>query len=158
VTRVATLFLNDLSRTHLDPALPDDVHIDVAHRYESAGRDGQGGSPATWQALARQNRYTYSKIARLLQRLAERQLLQDTVLIALSDMGDPARHSSRQIPALVAGGWGGRLKAGRHVDLGETGTPNNRLLVSVQQAFGVASESFGQASDPAIVTGKLDLA
>jgi len=158
VTRVATLFLNDLSRTHLDPALPEDVHIDVAHRYESAGRDEQGGSPATWQALARQNRYTYSKIARLLQRLAERQLLQDTVLVALSDMGDPARHSSRQIPVLVAGGWGGRLKAGRHLDLGATGTPSNRLLVSIQQAFGVESDSFGQASDPAILTGNLDLA
>ncbi|HKO54062.1 MAG TPA: DUF1552 domain-containing protein [Polyangiaceae bacterium] len=157
VTRVATLFLNDLSRTHLDPTLPDDVHIDVAHRYETAGRAGQGGSPATWLTLARQNRYTYSKIARLLQRLAERQLLQDTVLVAMSDMGDPARHSSRQIPALLAGGWGGRLKAGRHLDLGASGTPNNRLLVSIQQAFGTESESFGQTSDPAIVTGKLDL-
>jgi hypothetical protein len=157
VTRVATLFLNDLSRTHLDPTLPDDVHIDVAHRYDTAGRAGQGGNPATWQPLARQNRYTYSKIARLLQRLAERNLLADTVLVALSDMGDPARHSSRQIPALVAGGWGGRLKGGRHIDLGATGTPNNRLLVSIQQAFGVESESFGQAVDSTIVTGALDL-
>ena len=157
VTRVATLFLNDLSRTHVDPALPDDVHIDVAHRYESAGRDGLGGVPATWQALARQNRYTYSKIARLLQRLAERQLLQDTVLVALSDMGDPARHSSRQIPALLAGGWGGQLAGGRHIDLGAAGTPNNRLLVSIQRAFGVEGEAFGQAADPAIVTGALEL-
>lgn len=157
VTRVATLFLSDLSRTHLDPALPDDVHIDVAHRYDSAGRAGQGGTPATWQALARQNRYTYSKIARLLQRLAERNLLADTVLVAMSDMGDPARHSSRQIPALVAGGWAGRLKAGRHLDLGATGTPNNRLLVSIQQAFGIESDSFGQSTDSAILSGALDL-
>ncbi len=157
VTRVATLFLSDLSRTHQDPLLPDDVHIDVAHRYDSPGRAGQGGSPSSWQQLARQNRYTYSKIARLLQRLAERELLQDTVLIALSDMGDPARHSSRQIPALIAGGWGGRIKAGRHVDLGATGTPNNRLLVAAQRAFGVESDTFGDASDPSIVTGSLDL-
>jgi hypothetical protein len=155
VTRVATLFLGDLSRTHLDPALPDDVHIDVAHRYDSAGRDGQGGTPATWQALARQNRYTYSKIARLLQRLAERNLLQDTVLVAMSDMGDPARHSSRQIPALLAGGWGGQLKGGRHLDLGATGTPNNRLLVSIQQAFGVESDTFGESTDPTLLSGSL---
>lgn len=157
VTRVATLFLNDLSRTHQDPTLPDDVHIDVAHRYESADRNGQGGKPSTWLPLARQNRYTYSKIARLLQRLAERELLQDTVLVAMSDMGDPARHSSRQVPTLLAGGWGGRLQGARHLDLGAKGTPNNRLLVSIQQAFGVQSDTFGEASDPAIVTGALDL-
>ncbi|MES1179088.1 MAG: DUF1552 domain-containing protein [Myxococcales bacterium] len=157
VTRVATLFLNDLSRTHLDPALPDDVHIDVAHRYDSKGRAGDGGSPSTWQALGRQNRYTYSKIARLMQRLAERDLLRDTVIVAMSDMGDPARHSSRQIPALLAGGWGGKLKGGRHLDLGATGTPNNRLLVSIQQVFGVDSDSFGQSSDPTLLSGSLDL-
>lgn len=156
VTRVATLFLGDLSRTHLDPSLPDDVHLDVAHRYTSGGRAG-GGNPASWIALARQNRYTYSKLARLLQKLDQFGILEQTVLIALSDMGDPARHSSRQIPALLAGGWGGRLKGGRHIDLGAAGTPHNRLLVSVQQAFGVSSDSFGEASDPHIVTGTLDL-
>ena len=72
-------------------------------------------------------------------------------------MGDPNRHSSRQIPALLAGGWGGRLKGGRHVDLGAQGTPHNRVLVAAQQAFGVDSASFGEAADPSITTGLLDL-
>jgi len=157
VTRFGTLFLGDLSRTHFDPGLPDDVHIDVAHRYNTAGRTNTGGDPVTWNLLARQNHYTYSKIARLLQRLAEFGLLQDTVLVAMSDMGDPARHSSRQIPTLLAGGWGGKLKGGRHIDLGAAGTPSNRLLVSVQQAFGVDNESFGQSNEPTILTGALDL-
>lgn len=155
VTRVATLFLNDLSRTHLDPQLPDDVHIDVAHRYDTAGRASTGGTPATWQQLGRQNHYTYSKLARLLQRLAERDLLSDTVLVAMSDMGDPAQHSSRQIPCLLAGGWGGKLKPGRHLDLGAQGTPNNRLLVSIQQAFGVDSDTFGQSADSTFLQGSL---
>jgi len=154
ITRVATLFLADLSRTHLDPALPEDVHIEVAHRYASGGRAG-GGDPASWQALARQNRYVCSKLARLLARLDQFGILEQTVLIALSDMGDPNRHTSRQVPALLAGGWGGALQGGRHVDLGSGGTPNNRLLVSVQQAFGVDSESFGEAEDPAVTTGRL---
>jgi hypothetical protein len=156
VTRVATLFLADLSRTHLVPQLPDDVHIDVAHLYRSGGRDG-GGDPASWLPLARQNRYACSKLARLLQQLDRVGILEQSVVIALSDMGDPNRHSSRQIPALLAGGWGGRLKGGRHLDLGAQGTPHNRLLVAVQQAFGVDSESFGEAEDPHIVTGTLDV-
>lgn len=156
VAHVGTLFLADLSRTHLDPTLPDDVHIDVAHRYTSGGRAG-GGDPASWLPLARQNRYTYSKLARLLQRLDQLGILEQTVLIALSDMGDTSRHTSRQVPALLAGGWGGRLKGGRHLDLGADGTPHNRLLVSVQQAFGVDSDSFGEARDPNITTGALVL-
>ncbi len=156
VTRFATLFLGDLSRTHHDPGLPDDVHIDVAHRYASGGRNG-GGAPASWALLARQNHYSYSKVARLLQKLDVAGILEQTVLVALSDMGNPNKHTSRQVPALLAGGWGGALQGGRHIDLGPDGTPNNRLLVSIQQAFGVESEAYGEAPDPAIVTGQLDL-
>ena len=157
VTHVSTLFLADLSRTHWDPQLPEDVHTDVAHRYATSGRTGTGGNPTSQALLARQNRYTYGKIARILQRLSEAGLLEDTVLLAMSDMGDPAKHSSRQVPTLLAGGWGGALRGGRHIDLGAEGTPSNRLLVSVQQAFGVESDSYGQSSDPSILSGALSL-
>lgn len=159
VTRISTLFLADLSRTHFDPELPEDVHTDVAHRYASPDRSGRGSSdPASQIRLARQNRYVYGKIARIMQRLADAELLEQTVLVAMSDMGDPARHSSRQVPTLLAGGWGGALRGGRHIDLGEQGTPSNRLLVSVQQAFGVESDSYGQSVDPSILSGTLALA
>lgn len=156
VTRVATLFLADLSRTQLDPSLPEDVHIDVAHRYRSGGRAG-GGDASSWLPLARQNRYCCGKLARLLWRLDQAGVLEQTVLVALSDMGDPNRHTSRQVPAILAGGWGGQLKGGRHVDLGAAGTPSNRLLVTVQRAFGVDSDTYGEAHDPTITTGALDL-
>lgn len=156
VTRFATIFLGDLSRTHLDPSLPDDIHIDVAHRYTSGGRAG-GGDPASWLPLARQNRYAHGKLARLLQRLDQGGILDQTVIIALSDMGDPNRHSSRQIPALLAGGWGGRLRGGRHLDLGAKGTPHNRVLVAAQQAFGIDSDTFGEDEDAAVTTGALDV-
>lgn len=156
VTHVGTLFLADMSRTHLDPSLPDDIHIDVAHRYTSGGRAG-GGEPASWLPLARQNRYAHSKLARLLQRLDQGGILDQTVIIALSDMGDPNRHSSRQIPALLAGGWGGHLQGGRHLDLGAAGTPHNRILVAAQNAFGIDSDTFGEDEDTAVTTGALDV-
>lgn len=156
ITHVGTLFLADLTRTQLEPDLPEDIHIGVAHEYVSGGREG-GGNPATWLPLARQNRYTYSKLARLVSRLDEHGILEQTALIALSDLGDPNGHRSRQVPTILAGGWGGRLSGGRHIDLGAEGTPHNRLLVSVQQAFGVDSESFGEAEDPSITSGALDL-
>jgi hypothetical protein len=159
LTRFATLMLGDLSRTHLFPELPDDVHSDVAHRYDAAS-EKHAGTPASWKALATQNRYSYSKVARLLARLDEAGVLDDTIVLVSGDMGDPARHSSRDVPTLIAGGCGGHFAMGRHLDLrsasGERGVPNNRILVSIAQAFGVDVERFGQSADPRIVTGRLD--
>ncbi len=159
LTRFATLFLGDLSRTHVFPELPDDVHSDVAHRYD-ARVDNRSGTPTTWSALAIQNRYSYAKVARLLARLDEAGALDDTIVLVSGDMGDPARHSSRGVPVVLAGGCGGHFKMGRYIDLrgaaGSAGTPNNRLLVSIAQAFGIEIQRFGRAADPRIVTGRLD--
>jgi hypothetical protein len=158
LTRFATLFLADLSRTKQLRGLPDDIHTDVAHRYDarSAGHDG---APSTWSALAAQNRYCYGKVARLLQRLDEANLLGDSIVHVSSDMGDPARHASRSVPTLLAGGAGGHFKMGRYLDLRTAqtaGIPNNRLLVSICQAFGQPDTSFGHASDPHITQGRLE--
>jgi hypothetical protein len=159
LTRFATLMLGDLSRTHLYPELPDDVHGDVAHRYD-ARTDNHPGAPETWRLLALQNRYSYAKVARLLVRLDEAGVLDDTLVLVSGDMGDPARHSSRSVPTLIAGGCGGHFTMGRYIDLRQgkegDGVPNNRVLVSIAQAFGVEVERFGQSADPRIVTGKLD--
>jgi hypothetical protein len=150
-THFATIFLADLSRTGFDTQLPDDVHIDVAHRYNAS-------DPASWTKLGIQNHYSYSKVARLLQRLSEYELLEDSVVVTMSDLGDPSRHSSRQIPTVLAGGWGGALRGGRHIDLRPEGSvPNNRLLVSVQRAFGVESDTFGDSADASILQGALAL-
>lgn len=60
------------------------------------------------------------------------------------------------------GGCGGRFKLGRYVDLRdkgakkEHGVPNNRVLVSICQAFGVDEPRFGHSANPDIVTGRLE--
>lgn len=66
-------------------------------------------------------------------------------------MGDPARHSSRNLPTLLAGAG---LVGGSHVRWGPSQHPaNNHLLVSICRAFGVPAESFGEAEDPALTHG-----
>lgn len=157
LTRFATLFLADLSRSGLYPSLPDDVHGEVAHRYD-ARSDGHPGKPETWRALALQNRYTYTKVARLLQRLHEAGVLDETIVYVQGDMGDPARHSSRSVPTLIAGGAGGVFEMGRYLDFRSDsgGIPNNRLLVSICEAFGVVLSRYGHSADPRITTGRLD--
>jgi hypothetical protein len=158
LTRFASLFLGDLSRTGLHAELPRDVHGDVAHRYD-ARTAKHPGNPSSWRALAVQNRYAYSKIARLVRRLDESGALDDAIIYVSGDMGDPARHSSRSVPTLLLGGASGPFKLGRYLDLrraGGEGVPNNRILVSICQAFGVPIDRFGHAPDPAIVTGRLE--
>lgn len=155
LTRFATLFLADLSRSKLYPELPDDIHGGVAHRYH-ARSENSPGNPETWTRLALQNRYSYSKLARLMQRLDEAGIVDHTLVYASSDMGDPARHSSRHVPTLLLGGAGGQFRMGRYLELEPTkGTPNNRVLVSICQAFGVNTSRFGTGSS-AVVRGRLE--
>ena len=160
LTRVATLYLADLTRSQLLAELPEDIHNDVSHRYDA--RDGKhAGSPDSWHKLGLQNRYSYGKVARLLQKLDEGGALESSLVHVSSDMGDPARHSSRQVPTLLAAGTDFKLRTGRYLDLRhgkdlQDGVPNNRLLVSICQLFGVATERFGQSKDPSLLVGKLD--
>jgi hypothetical protein len=159
LTRFATLFLADLTRTGLVPELPEDIHGEVAHVYD-ARTATHAGTPSTWRALALQNRYAYGKVARLLQRLREGGALDATLVHVSSDMGDPARHSSRHVPTLLAGGGAVGLRFGRYLDLRgggrrEEGVPNNRLLVSICQLFGVETDRFGHSRDPSVVVGTL---
>lgn len=155
LTRFATLFLADLSRSKLFPELPDDIHGGVAHRYH-ARSEKNPGRRETWLALGIQNRYSHSKLARLMQRLDEAGILDHSLVYASSDMGDPARHSSRHVPTLLLGGAGGRFKMGRYLELdAERGTPNNRVLVSICQAFGANTTRFGTGSS-SVVSGRLE--
>jgi Protein of unknown function (DUF1552) len=160
LTRFVTIYLGDLTRSPLNLGLPSDIHLDVAHRYE-ARRDGRAGNPASWDALAIQNRHTYAQVAGLMQRLDSAAVLSDTVILAQGDMGDTATHSSRNVPTLVAGGCGGHFRLGRFLDLktkkqaGEM-LPNNRLLVSIAQAFGAPVTRFGSSSNPDTLIGRLE--
>jgi hypothetical protein len=85
-----------------------------------------------------------------------------------TDMGDPNLHSSVNVPMVLAGGTGGHFRMGRHLGMlpdcpddqmycsgQERHISNNKILVAIAQAFGVESDSFGTANDPAITTGAL---
>jgi hypothetical protein len=167
--------MNDLSYAGNPLGLPADNHGAVAHTYDasSIGKNGTpgDGNPSTWLPLAKFNKYSYSKVARFMQKLDELGVLDSTIIYVTSDMGNPALHSTRNVPTLLAGGANGKLKMGRRLKLqpdcpqdlpwcGEndaafTPVTNNRLLVTVAQAFGVDIESFGTQPDPKLTTGAL---
>jgi len=175
ITRFATLALNDLSYAGNPLGLPEDNHGGMAHTYSasplgSSGHPVGSGDPETWKLLAKFNRYCYGKVARLLQRLDEAGILDSTLVYASSDMGNPAAHSTRNVPTVLAGGANGNIRMGRRLaysldcPLGTWCDPagsdyqtmgNNRLLVSIAAAFGVEIDSYGDQAEPGLVAGPL---
>jgi hypothetical protein len=95
-----------------------------------------------------------------MQRLDEAGVLNDTLVYATSDMGDPARHSSRNVPTLLCGSSKVVPKLGKYFDFRphkkQGLLPHNRLLVSICQAFGVETDRFGNSANTDTVTGTLD--
>jgi hypothetical protein len=175
VTHFGTLFMNDLSYDGNPLGLPSDNHANVAHTYSASpvgdnNRPGDG-DPKTWLPLAKFNRYSYSKIARLMQKLDALGALDNTLIYVASDMGNPSLHSTQNVPTLLCGGAGGKFRMGRHIRLGgdcSDGTPwcapgdktfsgvsNNHLLVSIAQAFGVQVDSFGTQVEAKHMMGAL---
>jgi Protein of unknown function (DUF1552) len=177
VTRFATLFMSDLSYDGNPLALPKDNHGSVAHTYNgsplgSDGRPGGAGDPATWALLAKFNGYSYSKVALLMDKLNSMGVLDNTLIYASSDMGNPALHSTRNVPTVLAGGANGKFRMGRRLKLsldcptsnlwcspGDAvfkASTNNHILVSIAQAFGVVVNTFGTQPTADLTTGPLD--
>jgi hypothetical protein len=173
ITRFGTLLMGDLSYEGNPLGLPADNHGSVAHTYSPStiGNDGHmaAGTPSTWLPLAAFNRYSFGKIARLMQKLDELGVLDNTLIYAASDMGNPSSHSTRNVPVLLAGGANGKFRMGRRLNLGAdcppdnewcgenviNNRPNSHLLVSIAQAFGAEIDTFGSQPDEALITGRL---
>ena len=68
--------------------------------------------------LAKFNRYSYGKIALFMQKLAAAGVLDNTLIYASSDMGNPALHSTRNVPTVLAGGAAGtKFRMGRRLKM-----------------------------------------
>ena len=174
VTRFGTLFMNDLSYAGNPLSLPVDNHGGVAHYYNpsTVGNNNitQAGVPETWLPLAAFNKYCYSKVARLMQKLDQLGIFDSTIIYVTSDMGNPSLHSTRNVPTVLAGGANGKFKMGRRLKMAAdcpstdmwcdskptyTPTTNSKILVSIAQAFEQEVETFGTQPNKANITGAL---
>ncbi len=93
-----------------------------------------------------------------MQKLDQLGILDSTIIYVTSDMGNPALHSTRNVPTVLAGGANGKFKMGRRLKMAAdcppsdmwcdskptyTPTTNSKILVSIAQAFGQDVNSFG---------------
>lgn len=77
-------------------------------------------------------------------------LLDNSMILYGGAIADGNRHTHSNLPAVLAGGAGGRFTTGRHLVVPEQ--PMSNLFVSMLDAFGLPAKSFGD-SDGAVKLG-----
>ncbi|MBL8754829.1 MAG: DUF1552 domain-containing protein [Planctomycetes bacterium] len=146
-TRIATFMLGNAgSNRGYDFLGVPEGHHDLSHH---------GKKPEKLAGIRKINRFHTEAFAVFLQRLtAHREgdggLLDQTLVVYGSGIGDGDRHNHDDLPVLLCGGGGGVHRGGAHVRLGKD-TPMANLYLAVLQAYGCRDERFGDS------TGTLDL-
>ena len=145
LTRVATIQWSNSSTygiqgmPWLDPPVNQGNH-DLSHDFRHV--EGQ------FEPYLRQRLWYSEQIAYLLNRLNNEidfdgnTMLDNTIVLHGSDVGDGQRHRVDSVPFLLAGSGGGYFRTGYTVDAG--GRSQNDLLLSVSQAFGIDASTFGE--------------
>jgi len=87
--------------------------------------------------------------AYLLERLAsvkegDGTMLDNTVVLWISEIQEPPSHAQNNMPFVIAGGRNAGIKTGRWLQVASQ--PHNNLLVSLLNVFGGADTTFGHAN------------
>jgi len=148
ITRVGTmLFARDLTgRVYPESDAPTLGFHGASHH---------GEDPASIKELSKINQYHVKMLAYFVDRLANTEdgdgsLLDHSLLLYGSNMGNPNQHHHYDVPHVLIGGNNGKLKGGRHLAYPTKTVPTGNLLLSVLDQFGIERESFGDS------TGRLD--
>ncbi len=147
-TRIVTLmvdaFATPVFKLHPDQSTTDGYH-NLSHHGQAAEKVKQ---------LEDADRQQMQLLQRTLQNLAakrdgDERLLDRTMVLYGSNMGDANTHDNTNLPILLAGGG---FKHGQHLAFKhDDNTPLSNLFVAMLQQMGLGSESFGSSSG--ILTG-----
>jgi Protein of unknown function (DUF1552) len=144
LTRVFTFMMaRELSgRTYPQIGVPDPHHA-VSHHQND---------PVTIAKHEKINTYHVSLLAGFIEKLSKTQdgdgtLLDHSLIVYGSGMGNGNVHSHDPLPALVMGGGMGQIHGGRHIVTGQH-VPIANLMLSVAQKAGLEMTSFGNSTGP----------
>ncbi len=142
LTRVCTfVFANEGSNRSYKQIDVPEGHHDLSHH---------GGDEEKQAKIRQINRFHVEELARLLSKLrdtpeAEGSLLDHSMVVYGSGIGDGNRHNHDHLPVLLAGGGCGTLAGGQHLEYPEE-TPLGNLYVELLARMGVAVERFGDST------------
>ena len=75
-------------------------------------------------------------------------LLDHTLILYGTNMGDSNQHLHYDVPHILVGGAGGQLKGGRHLPFKTKTITSGNLMLSILQMFGIEQESIGDSTGP----------
>jgi len=116
--------------------------------FHSASHHGEREDRVT--ALARINRYHISMMPYFLDKLrrtpdGDGTLLDNTLVIYGSPMGNSNVHNHKRCPLILAGHAGGQLKGGVHIKAADS-TPMANAMLSMVQMLGLEMDKFGDST------------
>lgn len=142
VTRVTTFQLarETSTRTYPELGVPD-PHHPLSHH---------GNDPGKVARMAKINQFHVSLFAEFIQKLKNTSdgngsLLDHSLYLYGSGMGNPNVHDHTNLPVIVAGGAAGNMKGGRHIKYDKP-KPLANLHLSLLNKLGVPMESFADSS------------
>jgi hypothetical protein len=146
VTRVITFQLARETSTRTYPEIGvSDPHHPLTHH---------GNNPEKIARMAKINAFHVSLFAYYIEKLkstpdGDGTLLDHSVVLYGSGMGNPNVHDHVNLPVIVAGGGAGRMKGGRHISYAEP-TPLANLHLTLLEKVGVRLDTFADSH------GKID--
>lgn len=148
LTRVASIqYSNGMNHTQF----PWIGSMSDGHALSHAGDT----DAVAWGEWGLREKWYAEQVAYLLQRMSEipegaGTMLDHVCLLWVNELAQGNTHSHQRMPFVLAGNLGGAFRTGRY--LAYDHVPHNNLLVSLQNAFGIEGQTFG---DPAFCTGPL---
>ncbi len=119
------------------------------------GGSHHGEDPSRINQFSKINQYHVKMLAYFVDKLSKTEdgdgsLLDHSLLLYGSNLGNPNQHLHYDVPHILLGGNNGRLQGGRHLAYPTKTVPTGNLLLSILDQFDINRESFGDS------TGRLD--
>jgi hypothetical protein len=142
-TRVGTFLLaHDGSNRNFKDIGVSEGHHNLSHHQNN---------PETLEKIAKIDTFYAEQFAYFLKRMKEtkdrdgKSLLDNSMIVYCSGLGDGNAHSHNDLPFILAGRAGGAFTPGRHLEPGSN-TPMTNLYVTMLNTMGVNVESFGDST------------
>jgi len=143
ITRVSTLlYARDLTGR---------VYPESGTNISFHGGSHHAEDPKRIEEYAMLNRYHVKMLAYFLDKLrntpdGDGTLLDHSLVLYGSNMGNSNQHLHYDVPHVVAGNASGRLKGGRHLAFPSKTVPTGNLLASILDLFAVPDERIGDST------------
>ncbi len=141
-TRIATMMVQHDGSNRPYPFIGvTDGHHDLSHH---------GNSPEKKEKIAKINRFHIEQFAYFLGKLKGMRegsgtVLDNSMIVCGSGIGDGNAHNHNELPIILAGGGAGLLEPGRHVRY-DKDTPMTNLYLSFFEKMGVKADRMGDSS------------